>query len=119
MQLPPSSKYLARQDEPVSDEERESLSGRLAEEFEAGRLDQPTYLELVDITYDARTLGELVPVVQRVPADVGSTPAIVESGKGKPGELAEIRQSVPWVVVAGSVAGVGVLVLLIALLILL
>ena len=117
MELPPSSKYLARQDEPVSDAERESLAARLAEEFEAGRMDQPTYLELVDITYDASTLGELAPVVRKVPADVGKTPDIVRqgAGSGKPGELAPIKQTMPPVAIAGAVAGVG-LVLLIAIL---
>jgi len=116
MELPPSSKYVARRDEAVSDAERDSLSKRLAREFEAGRIDQPTYLETLDALYEARTLGDLLPVVRRVPDSVGDVPAIVDTGSGEPGELAPIREG-SWMqpLVVGGVALVAVLVLLLLL----
>lgn len=91
MELPPSSKYVARRDEPVSDDERQSLEKRLNAEFEAGRITQDDYMSSLDKLYEARTMGELVPVVKRVPDATSDVPAIVPTGSGRPGELAPIR----------------------------
>lgn len=119
MQLPPSSKYLARRDESVSDDERESLARRLATEYEAGRLTQDRYMELLDQLYAAKSLGELVPVVQHVPDATADVPPIVAAGTGTPGELAPISTtSLRPIAVAGSIIG-GVLILIVCLALLL
>lgn len=62
--LPPSSKYRQRASEAVDDLERESLTTRLSDAYADGRLDQDSYMAALDVVYDARSLGELVPVVE-------------------------------------------------------
>jgi hypothetical protein len=119
MELPPSSKYVARRDETVSNDERESLAKRLASEFEAGRISQDEYLRTLDQLYEAKTLGELVPVVSRVPDTTSDTPAIVETGTGEPGELAPINSGWMQPLVVGGVALAAVAALLLLLFILL
>lgn len=66
--LPPSSKYLQRSHEAVDETEREHLTRRLNDAFEDGRLDQQDYLAQLDIVYGAETLGDLIPVVEDLPA---------------------------------------------------
>ncbi|NLE97812.1 MAG: DUF1707 domain-containing protein [Propionibacterium sp.] len=119
MELPPSSKYIARRDEPVSDAERDSLTKRLADEFEQGRMTHDDYSRALDTLYDATTLGELVPVVEAVPDAGASVPAIVGESTGRPGELAPIRSgALPPVALGGAILGaVLVLLLLLAILI--
>lgn len=89
--LPPSSKYLQRSAEPVSDGERESLTQRLADAFADGRLPQDEYLEQLDLLYRARNLGELVPVVEKLPAPASDVPEVVGQGRGTPGTFNDSR----------------------------
>lgn len=120
MELPPSSKYIARRDEAVSDAERDSLTERLADEFENGRISHDDYSRALDALYDAKTLGELVPVVEVVPDASAGVPAIVGKSTGKPGELAPIASAgaLRPLVLGGAVLGaVLVILLLLAILI--
>lgn len=103
-QLPPSSKYRVQAGHPVDDAEREALTARLNRAFEEGSLTQERYLEAMDVVYAARTLGELLPIVEDLPAPMAATPAIVTSGSTPPGELAPTRN----VVVPAVVIGVGI-----------
>lgn len=92
MELPPSNKYLARQDAEIADAERESLSKRLADEFAAGRFTQDEYLSTLEALYEAKTMGELAPIAAKLPQPTADVPTIVGVGSGNPGELAPIKQ---------------------------
>lgn len=102
--LPPSSKYLQRASEPVDDVERESLTQRLSDAFADGRLQQDDYMAALDTVYGAATLGDLVPVVEQLPAAAADVPAIVQVGASVPaGEVAPSRNLVgPAVMVVGG-----------------
>ena len=120
MELSPSSKYVVSPNAPVDEAERASLSDRLAAEFEAGRLQHDEYARLLDELYEARTQGELVPVVKAVPDAVASTPAIVGNGGGRPGDLAPIsnRSALPAVMI-GTTLALTAVILIVMLLVLL
>lgn len=118
--LPISSKYRSTPNHPVDAVERESLVAALNQAFESDRIDQDTYRELLDRLFAAGTLGDLVPVVERLPATpTHGVPAIVEVGTRRPGEVSQAsapsgRQAL---MVAGGVLGaVLVIVVLLALL---
>ena len=113
--LPISSPYRSTPALPVDDAERDRLSRRLNAAFEAGSLDAEDYRARLDRLFAARTLGELVPVVQGLPAlATYADPAVVASTGGRPGELTPARSGHGLAVVA--VAGVAGAVLLVALL---
>lgn len=115
MTLPPSSKYLQRSADPVDETERESLTRRLNEAFADGRLTHDEYARDMDTVYAARNLGDLVPVIERLPAAVENTPAIVGQGTLPAGQVTEARNLAP---IGLLVGGVGVvLVAMIAILI--
>lgn len=102
--LPPSSKYLQRSNEPVDETERDSLTKRLSDAFTDGRLGQDEYMAALDVVYSAGTLGDLVPVIEKLPAAAASVPAIVESGNVPAGELAPSKNLlVPAMAVVGGV----------------
>lgn len=92
-ELPISSKYRSTPDAPVSDDEREELTRRLNDAFAAGRLDQDTYSSRLDQLYAAQRLGDLVPVVQSLPAlQTYADPAMVQQAAGsRPGEVSQAR----------------------------
>ncbi len=117
MELSPSSKYVVSPNAPVDEAERASLSDRLATEFEAGRLQHDQYAKLLDELYEARTQGELVPVVKAVPDAVAQTPAIVGTSGGRPGDLAPIsnRSALPAVMIGTTVAIVAAVLLVMVL----
>lgn len=76
--LPISSKYRSTPDVAVDDAEREEVTSRLNEAFAAGSLDEDAYRRMLDVTYAAKTLGELAPVVENLPAlSTHSQPAAV------------------------------------------
>lgn len=119
--LPISSKYRSTPDKPVDEQERNDLSERLGDAFTRGLIDADAYRERLDLLYAARTLGELVPVVDGLPPrQTYNAPAIVEQGGGEPGELVESRSALrPAVLLTGGVvAAILVLGLLIAILLL-
>lgn len=117
MPLPPSSKYLQRPGDPVDETERAAITQRLNDAFADGRLAHDEYAEAMDIVYDARTLGDLVPVMEKLPAAATNVPAIVEQGGLPAGQLAEPRSLVPAAVMVG-VVGLSLLAVLAILLVL-
>lgn len=94
-ELPISSKYRSTPDVPVSDGERDELTRRLNDAFAAGQLDQDTYSARLDQLYAAQRLGDLVPVVQNLPAvQTYNDPAMVQQvGGGRPGEVSQARSA--------------------------
>lgn len=118
-ELPISSRYRSRPTEPVSEEERSRLNERLNHAFADGGLDEDGYRARMDLLFSARTLGELVPVVQGLPPlPTHDVPAIVTQ-QGRPGDLAEARRPAGVVVAVGiglAVLLVGVLAVLVTLL---
>ena len=117
--LPPSSRYLQRAGEAVDDAERESLTKRVSDAFADGRLDADAYRQSMDVIYAAKTLGELVPVVEQLPAAAVNTPAIVGEGNLPAGQVGEIRTPVRvgWVAF-GAIAGAATLLAIVAILLL-
>jgi hypothetical protein len=116
-ELPISSKYRSTPNAPVSDDERDELTRRLNDAFEAGKLDQDTYSSRLDQLYAAHRLGDLVPVVEGLPpAQTYADPEMVQQDAGgRPGELAPASRSANrlGVVVIG---GIVLIVIIIAIL---
>ncbi|WP_157683549.1 DUF1707 SHOCT-like domain-containing protein [Microlunatus soli] len=121
-ELPRSSKYRSSPDEQVSAQEREQLTRRLNEAFTAGKLTQDDYSARLDELYAAQRLGDLVPVVESLPAVQSySEPAMVQqTGAQQPGELsvASSNGSRMTVALVGGIAAI-VIILVILLLVLL
>jgi hypothetical protein len=118
--LPISSPYRSTPDAPVTDAERDRLNARLNAAYTAGGLEQDDYRARLDLLFAAKRLGELVPVVEGLPPlPTHSSPAIVTSSTGQPGELAESRASgrLSAVVVGGVAAAILLIVILLVLLI--
>ena len=116
--LPISSPYRSTPDAPVTDAERDRLNARLNAAYTAGALEQEDDQARLDILFAAHRLGELVPVVEGLPPlPTHSSPAIVASSGGQPGELSEARP--PGRLTAAVVGGVAAAVLLIAILLVL
>lgn len=120
--LPISSKYRSRPTEPVSDEERNQLSSMANDAYADGKLTNEQYQSHLDTIFDARTLGELVPVVESLgKTPTYNQPALVDQGgQNAPGDLPDIKA--PSARMSLAVLGVGggaVLVLLLLVLLLL
>jgi hypothetical protein len=116
--LPISSPYRSTPDAPVTDAERDRLNSRLNAAYTAGTLAQEDYQARLDLLFAAKRLGELVPVVEGLPPlPTYSSPAIVSSSGGQPGELSESRP--PGRLTATVVGGVAVAILIIAILLVL
>ena len=119
--LPISSPYRSKPDAPVTDAERDRLNARLNAAYTAGTLDQDDYRARLDLLFAAKRLGDLVPVVDGLPPlPTYSSPAIVASSSGQPGELAESRRGagrLSAVVVGGVAAAVLIIAILLVLLI--
>jgi hypothetical protein len=116
--LPISSPYRSTPDAAVTDAERDRLTARLNAAYTAGTLDHDDYRARLDLLFAAKRLGELVPVVEGLPPlPTHSSPAIVTSSSGQPGELSESRP--PGRLAAVVVGGVAAVVLLIAILLVL
>jgi hypothetical protein len=65
--LPIEAKFTSSPDRPVSEADRDELTGRLNQAYTAGDLDFDHYRELMDGVYRASHRGELVPVAQELP----------------------------------------------------
>ncbi len=116
--LPISSPYRSTPGAPVTDAERDRVTARLNAAYTAGTVDQDDYQARLDLLFAATRLGELVPVVEGLPPlPTYSSPAIVASSGGQPGELSESRP--PGRLTAVVVGGVAAVVLLIAILLVL
>jgi len=116
MALPPSSKYLQRAADPVDEVERESLTARLNAAFSDGRISHDEYAHAMDVVYAARTLGDLVPVIERLPAASVDVPAIVQQGGPPAGRVTEARNLIPMAIGVG-VVGVALVAILMLLLV--
>ena len=102
--LPPSSRYLQQADSAVEDTERDALSKRLSDAYTDGRLGQDEYMASLDVVYRAATLGELVPVIEQLPAASSDVPAMVESSRTPAGTVSTPRNVLlPAIVVTGAV----------------
>lgn len=92
--LPISSPYRSTPDAPVTDAEREQLSTRLNAAFTDGKLEQEDYQFRLDQLFAATRMGQLLPVVEGLPAmPTHSNPEIVASVGGQPGELDDTRSA--------------------------
>lgn len=119
-QLPRSSKYRATPNAPVTDAEREQLTTRLNAAFEAGAVSNDDYPRLLDALFAARTLGDLVEVVEALPPmPTYHVPAVVAVGDGRPGELLPSRPVGRSAILWGAAAGVGILALVLLVLLVL
>ena len=118
MALPPSSKYLQRSGDPVDDVERESLTQRLNAAFADGRITHDEYAEGMDTIYAAGKLGDLVPMIERLPAAADNTPAIVQQGGVPAGNVSQPRDLAPFAVAVGvvGIALIAVIAVLVAVL---
>ncbi len=86
--LPISSKYVSTPDVAVDAREREAIVARVNAAFEDGQLDDFDYRACLDRAFAAKTLGELRPVVEKLPvAATYATPANIEQARVQPGEL--------------------------------
>ncbi|MFL6045697.1 MAG: DUF1707 domain-containing protein [Propionibacteriaceae bacterium] len=113
--LPISSPYLSKPNAPVTDAERDRLNARLNAAYTAGTLEEEDYQARLDLLFAAQRLGQLVPVVEGLPPlPTHSTPAIVASSGGQPGELSQSRP--PGRLTAVVVGGVAAAILIIAIL---
>ena len=102
--LPPSSRYLQQPGAAVEDAEREALAKRLSDAFADGRLDQDDYMSSLDVVYGAQQLGELVPVVERLPAAAVETPNMMQGSTLPAGEISTSRNVLlPAVLVTGAI----------------
>lgn len=102
--LPPSSKYLQQADAAVDDVEREALTKQLSDAYADGRISQDEYMAAMDTLYGANSLGELVPVVEHLPAKVDDVPKGVQYQSSVPaGEVNPTRNiAVPALIVTGT-----------------
>ena len=113
--LPISSPYRSTPDAPVTDAEREQVTSRLNAAFTDGKLEQEDYQFRLDQLFAATRMGQLLPVVEGLPPmQTHSNPAIVESGQGEPGQLAEPQNASRFALVL--VAVVAAILVLIAVL---
>ena len=103
MALPPSSKYLQRSNDPVDEVERDSINRRLNAAFADGRLSHDEYAAAMDTVFGARVLGDLVPVIEHLPAAATNVPAIVEQSGAPAGEVSPSRNLVPAAIAVGVV----------------
>lgn len=85
--LPISSKYRSAPGRPVDEAERTQLTQRLNDAYAEGRLDVDDYQRRMDQLFTASTLGELVEVVDGLPASAYRQPGIVDQGISAPGEV--------------------------------
>ena len=114
-ELPISSPYRSKPDAPVTDAEREQLSARLNTAYADGRLDADDYQARLDTLFAASTLGQLIPVVDGLPAaPTYDSPAIVAATGGTPGELSAARNARG--VSLGVIVGVTAVIVIIAIL---
>ncbi len=117
-ELPISSPYRSTPDAPVSEAERNQLSSRLNDAFEAGTLEADDYKSRLDQLFAAQRMGDLVPVVQGLPPlQTYNSPAIVSGGSGQPGELSRSPDASRVALLGVGVIGLSVLIVVILLLV--
>ncbi len=75
----------------MDDGEREALTQRLSDAFADGRMGQDEYMAALDTVYGAQQLGELVPVIEQLPAAAVDTPNIVSISGTPAGQVSTSR----------------------------
>lgn len=120
MALPISSKYRSRPNDPVPDQERQQLSSQLNDAFASGDLSQEQFDAHLDTIFHAKTLGELVPVVETLgKPPTHAVPEIVQQNTDlAPGEVGEITppSGKTQLAVVGGLVGAGLLLVIIVVL---
>lgn len=120
--LPISSRYRSRPLEPLGEDEREELAGRLNAEYARGTVDVDDYRTMLDQVFAAKTLGDVAAVAAALPGkDTFAVPAVIETGTAAPGELLPTKgpgNRGAIMLAAGLGTGIAVVILLVALLIL-
>lgn len=114
--LPISSKYRSQPARPVDEAEREDLTKRLNDAFTSGDIDDDSYRTLLDELYGAQTLGELVPVVEHLPAkQTYSDPEMVrQQTSTAPGDLAPAGMNAQFALKVGAaITALSVLIVLV------
>ncbi|MDO5094080.1 MAG: DUF1707 domain-containing protein [Propionibacteriaceae bacterium] len=109
--LPPSSKYVQRAGDAVDEVERDALTRRVSDAYAEGRMELAEYQDAMQVIYQAKTLGELVPVVETLPAPIVDTPAIVGTGHLPAGQVNVSRPPSNIVLIGLAAAGGAVLLL--------
>jgi len=116
--LPVELEYQHDPTAEVTAADRDNLSVRLNDAFAAGDIEMEDYQARLNALFQATQKGQLVPVVQGLPAVYRSRePVLGGDQAAKPGELAPIGPAPKGLVKVGVGAGV-VLVALIVLLVL-
>lgn len=112
--LPISSKYVSTPAVVVDASERDAVVSRLNAAFEAGLMDDLDYRHYLDAAFSAATLGDLRPVVERLPVVATyATPGNIADGRTPVGEVSEARapDAKMILVVAGSFVAAVIFVL--------
>lgn len=117
--LPPSSKYLQQASAAVDDTEREALTKRISDAFADGRMGQDDYMAALDVIYAAHQLGELVPVIERLPAVAVEVPNLVQTSGATAGQVSTSRNVLlPALLVTGAILALLVVLAVVGFLIL-
>lgn len=122
--LPIVSRFRNDPDRPVQDVDRDDLTERLNEAYARGDLDTDQYRNLMDGLFEATTQGQLIPVADLLPARLavdapavaGDVPAAPPPGvvpmRARQPVARGFQQLKPWYYVAGGIAVVAVLIML-------
>lgn len=117
-ELPRSSKYVATPDAELGEAERNTLVSRLNQAFSAGIVDETAYRAHLDTLFAAKRLGDVAGVVAILPAiATHDVPAVIETGRTAPGDLAPARSPKPLTTLL-LIAGGGVALMLLVVVVL-
>jgi len=116
---PVETEYAHDASSEVTPADRDDLSNRLNDAYAGGALTMEDYQTRLNALFQATKRGELVPVIQGLPAQYRSNePAVGGDQPGQPGQLEPIGPA-PRKLVQAMVIGGGALVVLIILAVLL
>ncbi len=119
--LPIERHYERDPARPITDEQRDELTAKLSDAYTKGEISIETYQIGLDSLYDARSQGELVPVIRALPERLqADLPAVVDDApKVRPGYVDEpsttpaIRETAgamrPFTMVAMSIIGLALI----------
>jgi len=112
--LPIETEYAHDATSEVTAADRDDLSNRLNDAFAGGALTMEDYQTRLNALFQATKRGELVPVVQGLPAQYRSTdPALGGDQPAPPGQVAPLAPAPRSLVMAGIGAVIVVVVLVI------
>jgi len=111
--LPVETEYAHDASSEVTSADRDDLSNRLNDAFAGGALTMEDYQTRLNALFQATTRGQLVPVMQGLPAQYRTDdPAVGGDQPGQPGQLAPIGPA-PRKLVQAVIAAVVVVALLV------